>query len=178
MQILDRIIIFIFTVLLIFISLIMIGSAVELIPQSYITAFINQYYGQAVVGVIGAILLLVALRILYPLFKKKEKNKNTIVRENSLGQIRISLLAIDALVNKAVTQTRGVKEVESKLKVGEKGLNIFLEVIVTPDINIPEISEELQESIKEYLKQTTGVVVGQIEVLVDKVAQDSNLRVE
>lgn len=159
-------------------SLIMIGSAVELISQSYITAFINQYYGQTVIGIIGVILLIVSIRILYPLFTREDKKRNTIVRDNSLGQIRISLSAIDALINKAVTQTRGVREVESKLKVGEEGLNIFLEVIVTPDINIPEISEELQESIKEYLKRTTGVVVGQIEVLVDKVAQDSNLRVE
>ncbi|ADL13246.1 alkaline shock response membrane anchor protein AmaP [Acetohalobium arabaticum] len=178
MQLLDRIIIFVFTILLIFISLIMIGSAVELIPLTYISAFINQYYGQAVIGVIGAVLLVVAVRILYPLFRRKDKSRNTIVRENSLGEIRLSLSAIDALVNEAVNQTRGIKEVESKLKVGEEGLNIFLEVVVTPDINIPEISEELQESIKEYLKRTTGVVVGQIEVLVDKVAQDSNLRVE
>ena len=86
--------------------------------------------------------------------------------------------AIDALVREVVTKTRGVKELESRLRVNEEGLIIFLEVVVTPDINIPELTEDLQEQIREYLGRTTGVVANNIEILVDNIAQDSNLRVE
>ncbi|MGM0471559.1 MAG: alkaline shock response membrane anchor protein AmaP [Bacillota bacterium] len=178
MQIIDRLIIFIFTICLGFLAVVMLGSTAGLIAQANFHSVINQFYGRAEVGIIGVILLFVVIRILYPLFNREQSVANTVVSDNSLGQIRLSLTAIESLIQKAVAQTRGVREVESTLELSEEGLNIFLEVVVTPDINIPEISEELQESVKEYLSRTTGVFVGRIEILVDKIAQDSNLRVE
>ncbi|SJZ85652.1 alkaline shock response membrane anchor protein AmaP [Selenihalanaerobacter shriftii] len=177
MKIVDRIIILVFTIILIFVSLGMMLSAFELIPQSYITNFVMQYYGRVEVGIIGLIFFIISIRILHPLFSKNKK-PNAIVQETSLGQVQLSLVAIDALVKKVVIQTRGVKELKSDLEVSEDGLRVVLEVIVTPDINIPELTEELQEQISEYLDQTTGIMVSQIEILVDNIAQDSNLRVE
>ncbi|KXS37002.1 MULTISPECIES: alkaline shock response membrane anchor protein AmaP [unclassified Candidatus Frackibacter] len=178
MQVLDRIIIVIFAILLMFVSLVMMLSTFELIPQEYITNLIYQNYGQIEMGIVGLIFFIIAIRILRSLVRGNDHNRNAIVRENSLGQVRLSLSAIDALVREVVTKTRGVKELESRLRVNEEGLIIFLEVVVTPDINIPELTEDLQEQIREYLGRTTGVVANNIEILVDNIAQDSNLRVE
>jgi len=178
MQVLDRIIIVIFAILLMFVSLVMMLSTFELIPQEYITNLIYQNYGQIEMGIVGLIFFIIAIRILRSLVRGNDHNRNAIVRENSLGQVRLSLSAIDALVREVVIKTRGVKELESRLRVNEEGLIIFLEVVVTPDINIPELTEDLQEQIREYLSRTTGVVANNIEILVDNIAQDSNLRVE
>jgi uncharacterized alkaline shock family protein YloU len=152
-------------------------SAFELIPQSYIFSFIQQYYGRIEAGIIGLIFFLIAIRILKPLFVIN-RSRNAVIKENGLGQVSLSLQAIDALVEKVVVQNRGVKELKSKLDVTKEGLVIFLEVTVTPDIDIPELTTDLQEEIREYLDRTTSVKVNQIEILVNGIDQDSNLRVE
>ncbi|MCK8825449.1 alkaline shock response membrane anchor protein AmaP [Fuchsiella alkaliacetigena] len=177
MEIIDRIVIVIFTIVLIFLSLLMILTSFALIPQEYIVEFIIQNYARPEVAVVGAVFLLIALRIIAPLFKRN-LIQNTIVQQGSLGQISISLKAIDSLVTQVISQTAGVKLLESKLEAVEEGLQVFLEVSVNPGLDIPQLTEELQTEIKDYLHRTTGVAVIEVKLLVRNITETSSMRLE
>ena len=177
MEIIDRVVIVIFTIILIFLSLLMILTSLALIPQEYIVELITQNYARPEVAVVGAVFLLIAVRIIVPLFKRNLV-QNTVVQEGSLGQISISLKAIDNLVTQVISQTAGVELLESKLEAAEEGLVVFLELSVNPGLDIPQLTEELQTEVRDYLHRTTGVAVIEVKLLVRNITEASSMRLE
>jgi uncharacterized alkaline shock family protein YloU len=53
------------------------------------------------------------------------------------------------------------------------GPKVTLRVVVKPDYNLSELSEELQESVRAYVEKTVGIVIQEIEVFVDGITKTS-----
>ncbi|HHY46462.1 MAG TPA: alkaline shock response membrane anchor protein AmaP [Firmicutes bacterium] len=104
-----------------------------------------------------AILLFVLGFMLLRLGAGPRRGNRAIVRETSLGEVRISLVAIENLVRRVARQVRGVKEVDTLVEIGDDGIRASLSIMVAPDINIPEICDELQARVEQYVRDTVGV---------------------
>lgn len=128
-------------------------------------------YGLALVSLAMAFFTFkIALRI-----RRQEK---TIINQTQFGEIRIAISAVESLVLRATKRVKGVKDAHVGVRADLTGLDIFIEVTVTPDLSIPQVSEEIRAKTDEYIYETTGIRVNTVKVLVTKVAGEIKTRVE
>ncbi|MGE5552784.1 MAG: alkaline shock response membrane anchor protein AmaP [Betaproteobacteria bacterium] len=180
MTVLDRTLLFIIFIALFTKSLLML--AVSLIgwdPRPWLSGV-----GQAMAGpyraetaVIGLAELLIAVYLLAWAVRRRHQSR-AIIRETELGTIRISLKAVEALVQRAAHQVHGVREVKVDLRKEKQGVAIYLTVTVLPDSAIPAISDEIQHRVERYIAETVGVTVSRVAVTFKAVTETGKARVE
>lgn len=128
-------------------------------------------------AVVGAALLLVALYLL-ALVARRQGRESVICQETKLGQVQISLKAVETLVRRAAREVGGIRELIPVVKAGPEGLIIRVSMQVAPDLSIPDLSDAVQTRIREYLQETVGAPVRNILVEVRNIHLESKGRVE
>jgi len=126
-------------------------------------------YGRWEIGIVGLILLLVSLRLLVYALKSK-RLPETIVRDSELGMVCITLSAVESIVQKVIRDIEDVKESEIYIKKQGDGVSITLKITVNYDVIIPEITSELQKTIKDYVESTAGISVKDVRISVNNVS--------
>ncbi len=121
------------------------------------------------------IYLLMGVRLAWYGFHPEKKH--AVVQEGSLGKVRISLAAIESLVEKVATDQRGIKEARAYVDGTPRGIGIRIRAAVAPDINIPQVSGALQNMVRERVLDVTGIEVHDIKISVESIAAQK-LRVE
>lgn len=122
------------------------------------------------VTVIGLAELLVAGYLLAWAVRRRHLAR-AIVQETELGTVRISLKAVEALVQRAARQAQGVRDVKVDLRSDKQGVSIGLTVTVAPDLPLPAISDEVQRRVEQYITETVGVTVSRVAVTFRAVAE-------
>lgn len=107
----------------------------------------------------------------------RSEKRHAVVLEGPLGQVRITLSAIESLVEKVVLDQKGVREAKAAVEAVPAGLGIRVRVSVAPDINIPQVSEMLQNAVREKALEIAGIEVKDIRISVDHISAQK-LRVE
>lgn len=116
------------------------------------------------------ILLILAGVRLFWVSLYRTRGRHVVLAESALGQIRVSLSAVEHLVEKVVSQIKGVREVKSRLVSVPQGIGIRVRASVTPDINVPEVSVEIQNAVKDRVFEVTGLIVKNIKVSVENIS--------
>ncbi len=130
-----------------------------------------------IIAGILALLFLISIKLL--LFSlQKRVISHTIIKNTPLGQVNITLEALENLVLKTSYQISGVKELKPRIILVDGGVNIILKAVVSNDLNIPAISDQLQSRIKEYLAEVAGIEVREVKILVTNIAGENRARVE
>jgi uncharacterized alkaline shock family protein YloU len=171
MGIFDRIILSIYTLLLAFLSVGVIMLSLRLISLDLVWTGISQISGQWEAGLVGAVFLLISIRLLLAGMRSRRKG-DTIIHHNEMGDVHISLDAIKNLVEKTSRHVRGVRDVKVRVRNDSKGLKVSLKAVVSPEVNIPTISAELQQRIHGYIKNTVGVELADVEIVVENISND------
>ena len=117
-------------------------------------------------------LILVLLAIYIVVLITRFERKKFIVYPRELGEVKISTTSVESLIVEAAGQISGLAQVRATFTdvVGPK---VTLRVVVKPDYNLSELSEELQESVRAYVEKTVGIVIQEIEVFVDGITKTS-----
>ena len=97
---------------------------------------------------------------------RERKIKTKTLRESETGSIRISVLALQDMVNRYVTEINEIRNYKTKIIITEKGINIELSLAVLPGTNIPELTNSLQAGIKSNIETLSGISVGNINILI------------
>ncbi|MCL6610984.1 MAG: alkaline shock response membrane anchor protein AmaP [Peptococcaceae bacterium] len=103
--------------------------------------------------------------------------RHAVVQEGSLGKVRIALAAIESLVEKVAMDQRGVKEARAGVEGLPRGIGVRIRVVAAPDVNIPQVSELIQKTVRDRVLEVTGIEVRDIRISVDNIAAQK-LRVE
>ncbi|KYZ77522.1 hypothetical protein AXX12_05295 [Anaerosporomusa subterranea] len=171
MGILDRIILTIYTFLLTFLSLGVILLSLRLISMDWVRTSIESIAGRWEAGLVGAVFLLVSLRLLLAGLRSRRGGKS-ITHHTNLGDVHVSLDAVENLVEKTARHTRGVRGVKVSVQHANAGVSIILKIVVSPDSNIPAVTDEIQQRVSESIKNTVGIEPVDIRVVVDNIAND------
>jgi uncharacterized alkaline shock family protein YloU len=124
---------------------------------------------------------LVSLILTYLSFRMalhRRKEEKTIINQTQFGEIRIAVSAVESLALRASKRVKGVKDAHVGVRADLTGLDIFIEITVNPDLNIPQISEEIRAKVDDYILETVGIRVNSVKVLVTKVSGETRARVE
>ena len=125
------------------------------------------------IGFLFIIIFAIGAWVLYQLFNTDYHDAFTVVNKNELGEVDITLDALKNLIKGIVTQQEGIDDIRTKLATTEDGVSIFLRGKVQTKTIIPRLTEELQEMVKAYIEDTSGVDVCKVRVLIDDIYDEN-----
>jgi uncharacterized alkaline shock family protein YloU len=130
-------------------------------------------FGRLSIGLLFAILFLIGIRLL--LFSlNRFSDQQALVQETGHGKVKVSLLAVENLVKKTVRQKKGVKDVKALVRAPEgKGIHIQIRIVILPEVSVPDLTAELQQTIKDYVMDVVGIEVSEVTIIIDNIASEN-----
>jgi uncharacterized alkaline shock family protein YloU len=175
MGIIDRIILTIYTLLLAFLSLGVMLLALQLVPLSLVWTSISHIYGQWEVSLVGAVFFLVSIRLLLAGLRSR-RGENMMVHHTEMGDVQIALQAVENLVEKTARHIRGVRGVKVSVVQYDQGLKVAIKAVISPESHVPEVTAEMQTKVHEYIKNTVGVELFDVKILVESISNDFKVK--
>ena len=124
---------------------------------------------------ISIVFILLSIRCIFfdPTSKQELKDKQGNLLANDNGKLMISKETIEDLVEAVTKQYKMAKEVNSRVELDkENNVNIFVNLVVGSDTVIKDLSADLQEKIKNKVKETTDLEVKEVNITVKKAVQE------
>ena len=166
-----------FLLVLLMLIVILVGAAFVCMAIGVITAKMLEfavglsYYSvvsRLVTGAIGVVLLILAFRILIAFNRKETERKDAsiLVKLGEYGSTYITIAALDSMVQKHCRANPKVKECISRIIPLQDQINIKLRLTVLADTCIPELTGELQSTLKTYVETLSGITVSGIDITI------------
>lgn len=168
----DRVIIVITTLILLALALLVLGLLTGFFTQS-MGLDIQDFRHEAMPVKVGigagalALFVLAILNFMIVLPPRKKKESAYTIQQAENGELKISLKALEHLVQKCIEQHPELSSVVSTISSNEESVTVELHVTLSADINIPMAVTALQKEIKQYIEATSGVHVEEVRVVVD-----------
>ncbi|MGI6152409.1 MAG: alkaline shock response membrane anchor protein AmaP [Christensenellaceae bacterium] len=170
MKVGTRILLTVFLIVIILLCLFLIGTMAGFFHSSYLEGAVSTMlhgamgYQAIYITVFIVIIVLCLALMFFGTGKQTPKTANIAIFES--GSIVITVRAIEELVEKYVRETRDVKGLKSNVLSYTDYININLEVSVLPDIDIPALTKNLQDGLRENIQTLTGITVKNIKIMV------------
>ena len=185
MKLIDKVIYFIFStivlaiVVIVFMGLLNIGGANHIF--SFIGGMPNMNFTQeqmTYIIIVGILLIIMAIKGI--LFQSKlEENKDAIILENSSGKLIISRRTLENLVKDISNSVKGVENSSARVNV-EKDTDLIISIdIVVKEGSIKDITKKLQEDVKIAIKKASDLNVSEVNVNIKnikKINESNNLK--
>ena len=170
MKLIDKVIYFIFStivlaiVVIVFMGLLNIGGVNHIF--SFIGGMPNMNFTQeqmTYIIIVGILLIIIAIKGI--LFQTKlEENKDAIILENSSGKLIISRRTLENLVKDISNSVKGVENSSVRVNV-EKDTDLIISIdIVVKEGSIKDITKKLQEDVKIAIKKASDLNVSEVNV--------------
>ncbi len=140
------------------------------------TLIISSTSSKIILGV-SIVFILLSIRCIFfdPSSKQEMKDKQGILLANENGKLMISKETIENLVEAVTKEYKAAKEVSSKVELDkDNNVNIFVNLVVGADTVIKDLSIDLQNKIKNKVKETTDLDVKEVNITVKKAIQEKN----
>lgn len=132
----------------------------------YITVVSSNY----MYSLIGIILLLLSIKALFSGIRITNKNPKQVITPMNFGDLIISEEAIKGLTYNVISKTIGIRESRIAVNFNEVGLEIFIKGQVSPEINIPEMTKNVQIDVKEIIQKNTGLEVSSVNMEISSIS--------
>lgn len=129
----------------------------------------------------GVILVVLSVYLFATALHKRRRPpvRGVLVRSGEMGAVEITLSALDTLIQKSVRGFSAVRDCVSAMNVAPSGeLDVQLRLALLPDTDVPDLSKQLQEEVKQFVESHAGVTVRQIAVLVESTGVNPAARVQ
>lgn len=93
-----------------------------------------------------------------------------VVQQTDNGELRISVKAIENLVQKCIDMHEEIRVVSMNIRNGREGVVVDLRISLANNISIPLAVVSLQKQIKQYLIVSSGIDVREVRVSVETAA--------
>ncbi|GEM_PF-4067001 len=177
MRVVDRIIIILLSLFVAIIGCGLIFCAFnQQVLGQVVQAIVNgpSYYGWFLL-VVGAVLIILAAIIIVgiALHRQKLPAPKTIAAnlEEGKSSVELSVNAVDSIIKRAAAGVTGIGEVKNEIRNSSEGIVVQVKAPLIAQVNIPEVSSNLQSVVRQQLETMAGLKVADIQVLITDVAQ-------
>lgn len=146
-------------------------------PLEELQLLLNQKQARWIIAAVAALVFLITVRLLFTSITPPPRAQAT-VQKTGLGEVNITISALENMVKKALHNVSGVFQVRPRVKCTAEGIAVFVKVQLAPEINIPQTTAKIQSAIQEYLETYTGIKLLEARVLVEDAPQEPRARVE
>lgn len=168
-KILDRLMLFIYSLSIGVISVVAILLLSGVLPYDLTYEQEQRLFLAAII--VAAVLFLLSIRFFYISIRRDRTVTNSIDQRTEFGDIQISVETIENLCLKAASRVRGVKDLKSRIKVSQSGLEIAIRAIVDGEESIPVLTTDVQKQVHDFVEETTGIPVSNVSVYIANVVQ-------
>lgn len=120
---------------------------------------------------IAIILMVVSLKEIAFGKKVESEGKEGLILENESGKLIISKESLENLIAGVGKEIPGAESITSRTFIDdEKNVTTNVNVVVGRDVNIKEISTEMQKKVKEALKQTADLDVKYVNIKIKNIS--------
>ena len=173
----NNMIFILFIILLLVFSLKCFLIAFHVIQQEFLVKIINQYLNlvylnfanQILLVLIGFLLFAIALYLIW-LKQKMIQQLPSVKIATDDGEIKISTISLEQIILNILHDVEGVKEIKPDIQVQKSGsIRVTLQLIVSPDCNIPDTAHSIRQKLKEKLPKISGVEAKEVKINVNKI---------
>lgn len=133
--------------------------------------------GRIAIFAAGLAFFSVSVRLIIFAFSRRGRGQ-AVVHETALGDVRISLDAVENLVRRIARSIKGVREIKATITQSQGGLVADLRGVISPEVSIPDVSEEIQSAVKSYVRRVVGVEVAEVRLHVENIANEARRRLD
>lgn len=174
MKFLDKLVLKIFSLIILVIAIGIILVMTGILPINVISDYVSYIiYGENNVKIliaVLAVLMLFAIKGMFFTSKSENKGKEGIVLENNSGKLVISKESLENLIASVTKEVPGTDTVSSKTIVDKnKNLIIYVTAVVSKDVMIKDVSNELQQKIKDAMRKTADLEVKEVNIKIKNI---------
>lgn len=176
MKFLDKFNLVVFSIIILVISLLIcllsfgwLGLNLALEGISFLVT--NTIANNIALGISILLILLAIKSIFFNSFsKEKIQSKEGILLENDNGKLLVSKDTIESLANTVVKSFNSAETVMTKVEVdNESHVKIYITLFVYPDAVIKDLSNKLQNDVKETIKKSLDLEVTEVNIRIKNV---------
>lgn len=157
------------------IILITLGVVENTIFETVLNYLITNQTSLKITIVVSVVLLVLSARFILFKTKKEELTKDGIVLENANGKLVITKESLENMILSSVKSIDGLDYVNSKTIIDkEHKLLVYVTVVVKENIIVKDVSKELQDNIKETMKNTADLEVASVSITVKNIINKKN----
>ena len=122
---------------------------------------------------LGVIFILLSIKCIFfdSTSKEEIKERQGVLLENESGKLMISKETIENLVNSVALNFQSAEEVTTRVELDkENNVKVYVNLIISSDAIIKDLSANLQTKIKEKIKRATDLEVKEVNIIIKKVA--------
>ena len=117
-----------------------------------------------------AVLMLLAIKGLFFTSKPESKGKEGVILENTSGKLVISKESLENLISNVTKEIPGAETVSSRTIVDRnKNLIVYVTAVVSKDVMIKDVSNELQQKVKDAMKRTADLEVKEVNIKIKNI---------
>lgn len=183
MKVLEKIALYLFSIIVLVISVVAIFLAFKWVEAATIFGVILSGLEnfRNVILVVSIVCILLALKAMF--FSGDSSKSRTIdegvLLENSEGKLLISKSTIENLVNRVVAGFDSAAKVETRVELDESNnVTVYVELAVKEDAVIKELSNNLQLKIKESIKKASDLDVKEVNISVSDIEPNKEGTIE
>jgi uncharacterized alkaline shock family protein YloU len=170
---LDRVVLILAAASIVMLSAVVLASVAG---PGFPNGFAMDFFGtvsehKLVTAAVAAVMLLIVLYLVSAVLRSDEE-PTPIVVNTALGDVRISMSAIEAIVRRAARQVSGIREVDAEATGDAEGLSVVTKIQVYPDVSIPEVCERLENELSAVFTAMVGLPVKSVHTVVRGVAHE------
>lgn len=175
MKYLDKLINFIFSLVILIVSAVIVLVTAGLVEEDLVHNFIsNNVFSETnntLTCIIAIVTFFAALKTTVFLSKTSFKKKSTIMVDTNQGRIQIAQETIENTAKNVARNHEEVKDLQVRMIKENRKINIYMSLLVYPHTNIIELSSKVQDEVKEAIHSTTGVKVNNVDIKIKNIAE-------
>lgn len=132
----------------------------------------NSPWGALAVCALALILIALAVRVMIVLIRGDAMGKKSVsIQKSETGTSFMTVGALNAMVARFIRTDNRVIGAKTSVKSNGDAVSIMARISAKADAVIPEMTEQLQNSIKSHIETYSGAKVDKVEVIIESTAE-------
>ena len=174
MKFLDKLALKIFSIIVLALVVVLVLIITGIVPvgiiEDYIRLLTDYDTAMKVAIAVIAVLALLAIKGFFFTSKPENNGKDGIILENASGKLVISKESLENLIASVIKDVPGADTVSSRTILDkDKNLIVYVTAIVSKDVMLKDITNEVQSKIKLAMKRTADLEVKEVNVKIKNI---------